>query len=250
MEKTTEVNNKKTNETVKDILFDIEELDEVNFRPVTSGLGFHHEEVQKKRTIHTLKKRSSPLTKPNTPIKARSTARSSVLNPASTTVSKDSLSSIYGNMSRAKITVTAKETPKENIETQIVEASSVKKIMAWGLDFLLINFLVSATFSLFALSSGFPLKTILGMFSLKELGIFYGIIYSLYYLAYFSILDSNQTLGKAMMKIKMVSTDDKRSDIQSSFFRAFITLLGHGLLFFPMVLDFQGKLSDTKVIED
>ena len=51
------------------------------------------------------------------------------------------------------------------------------------------------------------------------------------------------------MGIRLLRTNDKNVEVKHTFTRALISLLSFVALFLPMVIDFQGRLSDTKVVK-
>ena len=66
---------------------------------------------------------------------------------------------------------------------------------------------------------------------------------------YFSILDLSNSPGKTILGIRLVKSDDTQVSAKQTFTRALITLLSGVALFLPTLLDFQGRLSETKVVK-
>jgi hypothetical protein len=74
--------------------------------------------------------------------------------------------------------------------------------------------------------------------------------FSIFYLSYFSILDLQSTPGKSLLNLHLLRENNKEVSLRDSFFRSVITLLSFVTLGLPCLIDFQGKLTDTKVVED
>jgi len=51
------------------------------------------------------------------------------------------------------------------------------------------------------------------------------------------------------MGIRLLKTDNTNVSVKNTFTRALVSLLSVVALFLPMLLDFQGRLSDTKVVK-
>ena len=87
------------------------------------------------------------------------------------------------------------------------------------------------------------------LISTQDLIVFTSSIFSIYYLLYFTILDLSTSPGKTIMGIRLLRTDNKNVAVKNTFIRALISLVSSVALFLPMLLDFQGRLSDTKVVK-
>ena len=70
----------------------------------------------------------------------------------------------------------------------------------------------------------------------------------MYYLLYFTILDLIGSPGKNLVGIRLIRNDGGRLHFRHTFVRSIITILSSAVLFFPLLMDFQGKLTDTKIV--
>ena len=77
-----------------------------------------------------------------------------------------------------------------------------------------------------------------------------GILFGAIYVLYFTYADLNISLGKKMFKIRVVSKRRGVLNSRKTFSRALITLLSLPFLGIPSLCDFQGKLTDTKLIKE
>ena len=70
------------------------------------------------------------------------------------------------------------------------------------------------------------------------------------FLFYFTLLDSAGTVGKRFMGLQLIdSKSSKTTNLKQNFFRALISLLCLTFLGFPFLVNFQDKISNTKLVE-
>ena len=226
-------------------------IDDVEFKPLNQGLGFHQE--GKDRVYHPIKK-ATPRSLTNT--KTDRTAKSDlgIANLDNTnkineiSLKGQELAAIYQSDMQSEMT---KRQKKKTLKKALVKDATMSSIfVAWFIDMILVASLVGATAGMFVYLSGYSLDLLLKKIPSHELGVFFGAIFVIYYMAYFSILDIVQSPGKAGMKIRLIRTNGQGVKINDTLARAFITLLSLPLIGMPCAIDFQGKLSDTKVIQD
>jgi uncharacterized RDD family membrane protein YckC len=62
------------------------------------------------------------------------------------------------------------------------------------------------------------------------------------------VLDLTGSPGKTIMGIRLLKLDNKEVTVKNTFTRSAVSLLSFIALFLPMVIDFQGRLSDTKTV--
>lgn len=234
-------------------------ISEDSFKPMTKGLGFHQD--QKKSSFKPAPKE----------VKTFGVARS---QPAASLV----LSSLPGSQA-AKVTAQhmpsgleafygargnpGNQTNGQNIlenqldlpsllsETPVTykTAAGGAQFFAWIIDLLVVASFVAVTAILLVLASGIQFQMFLRLVTNEDLIIFNAAIFSIYYLLYFTILDLGASPGKMIMGIRLVRSDNKNVEVKNTFSRALISLLSSVALFLPMLLDFQGRLSDTKVVK-
>jgi uncharacterized RDD family membrane protein YckC len=229
-------------------------ISEDSFKPMTKGLGFHQE--QKRSTFAPAPKEVKPfgaVARTNTPAK-------SVLNPlsgqtaaATTNHMPSGLEAFYGTKgtSGSQTNVTEKKLDLEKLETKttVKTASAFAQFFAWIIDVLVVTSFVAITGALLVFASGIQYKMFARLISNQDLITFSAAIFSIYYLLYFTILDLTASPGKTVMGIRLVKSDNSNVSVKNTFTRALISLLSSVALFLPMLLDFQGRLSDTKVVK-
>ena len=230
-------------------------IDEDSFKPMTKGLGFHQE--QKRNSFIPVPKEVKPFGA------ARSSARAAtVLSPMSGQTKAAAaghmptgLEAFYGAKGSAgnqtNILEKKMEFAEEKIEikTQYKTAPVVTQFFAWIIDVLVIASFVAVTGALLVFASGIQFQMFARLISNQDLIAFTTAIFSIYYLLYFTILDLSASPGKTILGIRLLKTNNSNVSVKHTFTRALISLLSSVALFLPMLLDFQGRLSDTKVVK-
>lgn len=238
-------------------------IDEDSFKPMTKGLGFHHD--QKRPTFKAAPKDIKPIVSTGAKAQAHlSTTLSALASQAVVKVNGTSTSSthipsgleaFYG--SKPEINSTQfkdeffenKTDQKVGAKSILKPASMVAQFFAWIIDISVIFSFVILTGALLVLASGIEFKMYSKLISNEDLAIFATAIFSIYYLLYFTILDLSSSPGKTVMGIRLLKINGKNVSVRETFLRSLISLLSGIALFLPMLLDFQGRLSDTKVVK-
>lgn len=236
------------------INFDDFEISENSFKPVTKGLGFHHEQ----------KRQNSFRTTPKE-IKNNSATKSlhPLLNDLDTNNQKkvganvpSGLEAFYGKAPEHKkveeVKLADTTTLLSNNEVQYIEkknASIVLTFAAWAIDLLVVLAFSIITTTLLVWASGINFNTFLRIVPMEDTIIFSAILFSIYYMLYFTILELNGTPGKTIFGLKLVTLSNRPITVRHTFIRSIVSLLSFVALFLPMLVDFQGRLSETKVIK-
>lgn len=241
-------------------------LDEFNigedsFKPMTKGLGFHQE--QKKSSFKPLPKEIKPFGVTNT--RSKITTVSEILSSNQMTKTSShhiptGLEAFYGTkgisskqnqISDKNILEKKTDLVEEKIESKQIHATASvgAQFFAWIIDLLVIASFVVVTGALLVFASGIDFKIFARIVEIRDLIIFTITLFAIYYLLYFTILDLNASPGKTIMGIRLLKTDNKNVTVKNTFLRALVSLLSSVALFFPMLLDFQGRLSDTKLVQ-
>jgi uncharacterized RDD family membrane protein YckC len=242
----------KNEEKVPDIKFNIDDFDLENydFEPLTEGLGFNNQ--NRKRENIVVKKQAETKVQPVITPKPVLRKEDFEKRAQTKSVSTSGLSSFYQDSKLEKQVqksqTTIKPSPRVNVtKRSLAEAEVEVKFVAWIIDFITISVLFAATIAAAAFIVSIPLTLETVNRIPNEVYFYLAVIYTCFYLFYFTIFDLQKTFGKLVMGIKTVGTNDEPITIRQSFIRSFIGLASLLLLGFPLVLDFQGKLSDTKV---
>jgi uncharacterized RDD family membrane protein YckC len=237
------------------INFDDFNISEESFKPVTKGLGFHQEQ-KRQNAFKSVPKEVKPFTSSSAKIPTHPLLNEiSANNKASTQKSVPSgLEAFYGQTNTTAATVTAVNTEKlfesVAVETQKYKsASSLSQFFAWAIDIALVASFSIITTTLLILVSGMSFQAFLRVIPVLDLTIFGSVLFSIYYLLYFTILDLSATPGKTIMGIRLVRINNREVSVKHTFTRSLVSLLSFVALFLPMIIDFQGRLSDTKVVK-
>ncbi|WP_372652008.1 RDD family protein [Halobacteriovorax sp.] len=245
--------NSNENKEAKDVVFNNEfNLDDFDFKPLNEGLGFHHEE-RKNGILPQANKRNQHISVSRETSATTRTTNLGVSNEGITRNGLESMNSLSAFYSESQ---NIEEAPKLEVSDfepkakEIVTASSAKQFSAWILDILIVACITASLMALFVAVSGLSFIQFYEVIGQNDLAIFVSVSFSIFYLSYFSILDLQATPGKSLLKLRLIREDGKPVLLKDSFLRSFITLLSFVTLGLPCLIDFQGKLTDTKVKED
>ncbi len=235
-------------------------IEEDNFKPMTKGLGFHNEQKRSsfKQTPKEIKTFGSAKTQPRA-----STMLNSLSLKNSSTIAQHvptGLEAFYGTQGTSTSTSSSarakRDESTENLfstkdteTTEFLAAPAILQFLAWTIDLLVIASLLSVTGGLLVAASGIEYHAFLKLISGFDLASFGVALFSIYYLLYFTILDLTASPGKTILGLKIVKSDLTPVTVKNTFVRALISLLSSVALFLPMLLDFQGRLSDSKVVK-
>ncbi|MDD4976262.1 MAG: RDD family protein [Bacteriovorax sp.] len=236
-------------------------ISEDSFKPMTKGLGFHQD--QKRASFKPSSKEVKPFGTARTQPKAAAMLSSLAGGQAAKASAQHlptGLEVFYGakgnpgNQNQIKnqnILETKLDFSEEKIETKTTykTASVGAQFFAWVVDLLVVVSFVAVTGALLVFASGIQFQIFARLISTQDLIVFTAAIFSIYYLLYFTILDLSASPGKTIMGIRLLRADNKNVTVKNTFTRALISLLSSVALFLPMLLDFQGRLSDTKLVK-
>ena len=224
-------------------LFDLGD-DNFDFKPMTEGLGFNDNSIYNGKDLKVSGFKNVEII--DLPVRSKeellSQMSSRALPKSQQVIDKSSLQSVYQS--------TQKQSTKEKTKrARLTEASQLQKLLAWTVDIFIITFIF--------LIMGFATKTILSVSwreliqisSSLDLKVISLMLFLTIYMIYFTILDLGTTVGKDLLSIRVKKSRGKVSIIDT-FFRTFLTMFSFFTFGLASALDFQGKLTDTKVIKD
>ena len=238
--------------TIDDFDFDneIDDLNNLSFKPINEGLGFHHEkkEAPKKTAPRPQLK---PLAAKNQPMPGEESGPSRQADLKAFYNDPRHKEEILPTRPIQTPVALREEKAKKEIEKEVVweKAPAFLTIGAWIIDVMMIVMSLGLTLSLLTLASGLEIKELATMFADLEIFIYVATLFFIYYMLYFSILDMSATFGKSLMGIKLVTTNNKPVRVKHTFVRAFVTLTSFIAIGLPLLMNFQGKLSDTFVVK-
>lgn len=232
--------------------FEIDELfDDMHFKPVTQGLGFHHEEKKKafKKAVTVTRGISPAISNSSNQISNLGISNPDIQKHISSSPnSREELNAFYGaSKTSHEETVNVVEALEPVIELEL--ATKLSQFGAWLIDLLLISSTVLFTTVMLALVSGIKIQILMKLVSANDMFIFSGSLFVIFYLLYFTILDLATSPGKSLMGIYLVKEDSSNVRVINTFSRSLITLISAITLGLPCLIDFQGKLSDSKVVK-
>lgn len=225
-------------------------LDDLSFKPVNKGLGFHHES---KKSF--LNKRATN----NVPISSNSTKTTTFKKMAgnsfdSPMIENSEIFEFYKSKSNQTQSINNKpmETlaPKaENKPLDLNEATLVERFGAFLLDFLVLSGFIGLFFGgmmkfLFKEIHFFKAFT-----SLNEISLIGFLLFGILFIAYFSFIELFTTPGKVLLNLEVVRVDGKELRLKDTVVRSMVSFLSILLFFMPLILRFQDRLSETKVVK-
>ncbi|MCR9203490.1 MAG: RDD family protein [Halobacteriovoraceae bacterium] len=227
------------------------DIDSFDIKPVTKGLGFHDNASKGVRPTAKRKSTVGP-----TPTRAQAQTKTpGYLQSTPQTVSDPNLLSgidaLYGNQPVPR--KEKKEVPaphKMQTKRKVKEAEVAEQIFAYLIDTSIVIGITSLLFTSFFIFAFKKFNGDMMIYFLRDSIPFIAVLSSLIYITYFSLLEPVGTIGKRFLGLgTFISGTERRSSIKTSFSRAFVSLLSLPLLGIPLILDFHGKLSDTRVLK-
>ena len=220
------------------------ELDDegFNFKPMTEGLGFNENAIGNESELRISTLKGSIVTE--APVRSKeellSQMSSRALPSSQQVIDKSCLTSIYQNEQKK---------PVKRKKQTVTEASVAAKFLAWSIDLFLIVFI----FSMLIFATKISLS--LTWFEISNIATRPVMVKSAFlllftiYMIYFTILDLGTTFGKEILAIRVRKSKGKVS-ILDTFLRSIFTLSSILTLGLASLLDFHGKLTDTKVVRN
>lgn len=218
------------------------EMDEFDFKPITSGLGFHQQKTSEVKPAFV----ESPIAKMPEIRPMRKEAP----------VYQNDLSLFYGSQNTQVQmphlgTQAMAPTPVVEAPVKIMKkASTVERISAYILDLLMIVSILGIILTAMAHSLEMDLMQAWSEFP-HEMTPLVVTLFCGFYLMYFSIFEKgqNSTIGKSLFNLKVVSVEDQALTYSGLLLRSTITLLNFISLGLFSYFDLQGKITHSKVVQ-
>lgn len=230
-----------SSENQEPIVFDFEEND-FDFKPITKGLGFHKNKKEEKRSKVTPRKSAT------TSVINNFTDSSPSANPG---VANSELAAFYTDEAKRIIETpeVKKEIKKQTKSIKLQKAPMFNQVAGFVIDLVLVSMATGLTVALLILISGLEYNILVKSLGELEIAKYILSLFVIYFMSYFTILDVAGTVGKSMMGVKLVHVEGKKLKLKHTFIRSIVTLLGFVALGLPSILDFQGRLSETKLVK-
>lgn len=210
------------------------EMDDFDFKPITSGLGFHHPKTTDIKPAF---------------IETKTQVTREVVRPQvrESQVYQNDLSLFYGNNQPQQI---SELNPEIKPEKTFKKATRTQRVSAYILDLMLVLAFLGIILTAMARAMSMDLMTAWGQFpdEITPLAI---TLFCGFYLLYFSIFEKagTSTLGKYLFHIKVTSTQNTSLNILTLVCRSFVSLLNFVSLGLFSYFELQDKVTQSKVIK-
>lgn len=221
--------------------------DEIPFKAVTKGLGFHHTPKESAQQPDTLQSRSKSL---EASFNQRAAKVQKAQEPKAMSAREmGDLAPFYS--SKEEETIELKLEQEIKIEETVAQASLASRLFAFSVDIVIIfcalglmflSVLIAADISLMFVRENLQSEVFLT--SAVPMA-------ALFYFFYFSFFDKTafSSPGKKIVGIGVESTVAERVKMSQAFMRSLIVLVSALSLGMISVLDLQSKLTETKVVK-
>lgn len=211
-----------------------------DFKPITSGLGFHSTKTTEIKPAFS----ETPTMSMPTQMPAQ-TLRKENQNQ----IYQNELSIFYNNNREAM----AAQMPAEHIKPEkiIRNATKSQRVLAYFLDLGLVVSCLGLVLTVMSRLIEMDLMEVWTTYP-NEITPLVVTLFTGFYLIYFSIFEktSTSTIGKNLLGIQVVSLDNKAQSFTMLMFRSFVSLMNFVSLGLFSYFDLQNKISNTKVIRN
>lgn len=226
-------NQKNSQPSIDDIDFD--------FKPITSGLGFHHQKSTEVKPVMTERTVAvSPLASPPSPKKEMS-------------VYQSDLSMFYGQNPAQPLSLPVEQEPEMTLdlpeEKYYKKASSAQRVFAYIADLFLVASILGIVVTVMARTISMDILEVWYQYP-NEITPLVITLFCGFYLIYFSIFEkaSQSTLGKSIFKIRVMGNDNQPLSLITLVARSSISLLNFVSLGLFSWFDLQNKVTNSKVV--
>lgn len=208
---------------------------EFEFKPITSGLGFHHQKATEVKPIIT----------------ERTVAVSPISHPMSApkkenTIYQSDLSLFYGQAPAQTSPVAELKISEEKYYRL---ATKPQRVFAYMTDLLLISSILGIVLTVMARTISMDLVDVWSQYP-NEITPLVMTLFCGFYIMYFSIFEkaSQSTLGKNLFGIRVTGFNDKSLPLVTLIMRSTVSLLNFVSLGLFSYFDLQSKMTNSKVI--
>lgn len=215
----------------------VDDLDDFEFKPITSGLGFNQTQLTTEIKPAFVE---SPINKPVTQV----TRATRPINNDQMLYQSD-LALFYNQ----ELNNNQNLIPEQKKETEFRLASKSTRMLAYVLDLMFVCSVVSLVLVIMAGLIEVDLVETWMNYT-NEITPLVLSLFTGFYLIYFSIFEKTYqgTLGKNLFSIKVVSEDNKLMGLNKLIIRSFISLLNFVSLGLFSYFDLQNKVTNSKVV--
>lgn len=223
--------NVKNQKNVQPVIDDID----FDFKPITSGLGFHHQKATEVKPVFTERTVAvAPMTGFQAPKKEMS-------------VYQSDLSMFYGQSQPAVELPQNEEKPQVHYRL----ATKSQRVFAYITDLLLVASLLGIVMTVMARTISMDLIEVWSQYP-DEITPLVLTLFCGFYLIYFSVFEkANQsTLGKNLFGLRVLGANDKPLSLITLLARSAISLLNFISLGLFSYFDLQNKVTGSKVVRN
>jgi uncharacterized RDD family membrane protein YckC len=217
-------------------------MEDFDFKPITSGLGFHHSKPADVKPVFT--ERTNQVAAQNSTI-------STPVAKKEMSVYQNDLSIFYNQSQSTTLQAPSPIQKDEKAESTYRLAGKSPRILAYLADLLFICSLLGVVLTVMARTISMDLMEVWTAFP-NEITPLVLTLFIGFYVMYFAIFEKSpgSTIGKNIFKLKVVTTDTEESLTFSSLvMRAFVTLLNFISLGLFAYFDLQNKITHSKVMK-
>lgn len=210
---------------------------ELDFKPITSGLGFHHQKSTDVKPVVT-ERRPTP-----------SSAPSTFLSPQKEmNIYQNDLSLFYGQPQTLEKPSLTSEFPAEET-IQVRSATTSQRISAYLADLLLISSVLAIVLTVMARTIHMDLMDVWREFP-HEITPLVLTLFCGFYLMYFAIFEktAQSTLGKALFGLRVTDLTNKPLNLITLLMRSVVTLMNFISLGLFSYFDLHNKITSSKVV--
>lgn len=208
---------------------------ELDFKPITSGLGFHHSKPTEVKPVITERTITTP--------KMPTTIPKKEMN-----VYQNDLSLFYNQGTQTAFPDVA---PIEKIDEELNYrlASKAQRVSAYVIDLLLVSSVLGVVMTVMARMIRMDLAEVWSLYP-HEITPLVVTLFCGFYLLYFSIFEKSghSTLGKNLFGLKVVTMGNSSLSLMSLLVRSCVSLLNFISLGLFSYFDLQNKVTSSKVV--
>jgi hypothetical protein len=236
--------NKEINNKNHPISIDFEDLDQLEFKSISKGLGLENN-TSRKPPVQFIQKTSSANRNDSREQKNNRSLREIDLN-----IKVDEPKRVP--QPQAKLPqLERSKTEQVQVQKVIKSAETPIRIAAYLLDIGIVALITAFTLFCFSFFSGLPFDVLINLVGQIDFILFSMMIFSTFYLIYFAILEASATVGKAYFKLKLandISTSKGDLNFNVILSRTLISLASLLLLGIPFIFLLQDRITKSRVV--
>ncbi|MBH47598.1 MAG: hypothetical protein CME71_05460 [Halobacteriovorax sp.] len=205
------------------------EVDEFEFKAIGEGLGFHQPTERPRWKSATVTTKNQPQEK---------------ANPHA--ITREQLGVMY---QEATTHIKPKAQAKASVSQTYKNATLPERFTAQVVDTLIITASVATILLAMMSLAQVPLNDSIRLLTSFDVAPVALILWLFSYVSYFTILETKQTPGKNLMRIKVADMNGQRLSLSRSLERTIFRTLSWLALGFPLLMNFHGRLSRSQVLK-